>query len=169
MSKSLQAYDQAAPLLSSSETVAAGLKSEVTRNVAFANELSTADKELLAPYYAAERAGNTSEAQRTIHAEFEKAAGFDSPDFALTKSAMDFSGPLPPNLALRAIIKGDVKPLAPSNIVRTMRDKYDALQAQMALATPGSPEHTQLWQQSENIKNQFGGMPPGIAVLASVY
>lgn len=135
----------------------------IARDAQFAKELTAQDKAMLAPHYVQDRANNNSEAQRTIRAEFEKAAGFDKPDFSLVKGAFNFGGPLPPNLALRAIIKGDVKPMSPSNIVGTDRQKYDVLQQQIKdmMSQAGTPEFNEVWKQSEEIKNRHGGMPPG--------
>lgn len=47
---------------------------------------------------------------------------------------------------------------------QTPREQYDNLQQQMAALGPekfGTPEYQALWQQSEDIKNQNQGMPPG--------
>lgn len=133
MSESLASYDAAAPMLGASPTVREGLNSELGRKASFASELTSKDKELFASVYSNERGAITSEAHRIIRAKFEEAAGFSDPEYSLAlkdrsfvgpnpPNYIDFSGPLPPNLALRAIIKGDIKPTSPAKIPEVVSD-----------------------------------------------
>ena len=67
---------------------------------------------------------------------------------------------VPPNTFFAPPASGDPE------AVKQDRAQYDALQAQMAAVgfdKVGTPEFNALWQQSEDIKNRHGGMPPPTA------